>query len=58
MNGVGAHGQLMGRDLLAAALLTVAAAICMIVAWGGGAAIDQAKAPLPGTEISAHDRKN
>lgn len=51
--GAGAHGPVMGRDLLAAALLTVAAAVCMVVAWNGGSSVENAsKSGGQTTEIS------
>jgi hypothetical protein len=50
----------MGRDMLAAALLTLAAAVCMAAAWWGGASgIDGASAVRgPQTTVSEHQRPN
>lgn len=55
---VGGHGPLMGRDIMAAALLTIAAGVCMVIAWSGGSSVDSAKVQSPATEISSHQRPN
>ena len=57
VEGEGAHAaHLMGRDILAAALLTIAAVTCLLFAWSDGTGIEASKGALPQTTISEHQR--
>ena len=52
------QSSLMGRDILAATLLTIAAAVCIVVAWNGGSSVDPLKSGAPDTLVSEHQKPN